>query len=60
MKVKFVKTGEVVTVGESYGARLIEYGKAIPAKEKPFMNEPVAEEEPEAVKPKGGKNRKGE
>lgn len=60
MKVKFVKTGETVTVDDSYAARLIEYGKAIPVKGKPFMNEPVAEEEPEAAKPKGGKNRKGE
>ena len=60
MKVKFVKTGKAVTVDDSYGARLIEQGKAVLAKEAPFMNEPVAEEEQEAAKPKGGKNRKGE
>ena len=32
MTVKMRKTGEIVTVNDSYGARLIEQGKAVAAK----------------------------
>lgn len=34
MKVKIVKTGEVKTVNDSYGLRLIEQGKAVSVSER--------------------------
>lgn len=57
MKVKFVKTGKTATVEDSFAARLIEQGKAVPEKEKAFMNEPETVQEPEDQKPKGGKKK---
>lgn len=61
MKVKIVKTKRVVNYDESYAARLIEQGKAVPVKEEPFMNEPepAAGQEPEEAKPKSGAKGKG-
>lgn len=35
MKVLIIKTDELAEVNESYGARLIEQGKAVPYKEAP-------------------------
>lgn len=56
MIVKFVSTGKTGEFDESYGARLIEQGRAVPAPAEP---EPAAEKpEEEAAKPKTGKNRK--
>lgn len=31
MKVKIIRTGEVTTVSDCYGARLVEQGEAVPA-----------------------------
>ena len=61
MKVKFVKTKKVATFDDSYAARLIEQGRAVPAKEAPFMNEPepATEQETEDAKPKSGNKGKG-
>ena len=42
MKVRMIKTGEVVTVDDSYGVRLIEQGAAVVATEaKPAEKKPV-------------------
>lgn len=57
MKVKYIKTGAVAEVNDSYGARLIEQGKAVTASKTDFpMNAP--EEAEETRKTKTGK--KGE
>ncbi|MDD3881895.1 MAG: hypothetical protein PHI27_06550 [Eubacteriales bacterium] len=50
MKVKLLKTGETVTVNDSYGARLIEQGKAVYA-DKESKSGPVKKEA--AAKPAG-------
>ena len=61
MKVRLLTTGEIAECNDSYGARLIEQGKAVfckeepiketPAKEEPkeelFMAKPIPAEEPE-------------
>ena len=62
MKVKLVKTGETTEYNDSYGLRLIEQGKAVPAASEPFpMNPPEAapEGEPEEPKTETKKSRKG-
>jgi len=46
MKVTELKTGKLLDVNDSYGARLVEQGKAVPTP-------PVAEEK---AKPRKGKN----
>ena len=60
MKVKFVKTGKTVTVDDSYGVRLIEQGKAVPAGKESAADAPEEPQEPEPAPAKNGKNRKGE
>lgn len=68
MIVKIVKTGKKQEFNDSYAARLIEQGKAVPCAQpkepEPFMNEPEpAANEPEPEKKeraKAGKNRKGD
>lgn len=63
MIVKFVKTGKTAEFDDSYGARLIEQGRAVLAEPEPFMNKPEPETEKpkeETAKPKSGKNRKGD
>jgi hypothetical protein len=45
VKVKLIQTGEVTVVNDSYGKRLIEQGKAVPA--------PV-EKKAATAKPRGG------
>ena len=57
MKVRFTHNGSFAEVNDSYGARLIEQGKAVLAKEQELqMNAP--EEAEETKKTKAGK--KGE
>lgn len=61
MKVKFVKTGKVLSFDDGYAARLVEQGVAVVAKEKIGMNEPEPEldAQPEEAKQKSGKKQKG-
>lgn len=56
MKVKILKTGEILAVNDSYGARLIEQGKAI------IDNTPAPKPVKAAKKaePETTKTRKGE
>lgn len=60
MKVLILKGGEELEVNDSYGARLIEQGKAVvippKAEKKPEKAEP-AEEAPAAEKPKTGRKK---
>lgn len=59
MKVKLLNTGEIIEVNESYGARLIEQGKAVI--DKTPAPKPVAKKiEPATKKPEITKARKGE
>lgn len=48
MKIKDIKTGEVLTVNDSYGVRMIEQGKAVAAEP-----ERKAAPKKEAAKPAG-------
>ena len=62
MKVILIATGETVEVNGSYGSRLFEQGKAVPAPKKsaPAPKTEVKKEEPEAEpkeKPKTAKKK---
>lgn len=61
MKVKFVKTGEVAEFNDSYGARLIEQGRAVLAPAEKFpMNEPEEPKQEETQSaPAAKKSKKG-
>ena len=59
MKVKLIKTGEVVEVNDSYGERLIEQGKAVLVEEAPAAAPEPVEAQPEEAKAKSGNTRKG-
>lgn len=50
MRVKLTKTGDTVTVNDSYGARLIEQGKAVCVEKEP---KPSSGKKEAAVKPVG-------
>ena len=50
MKVILIATGETVEVNDSYGSRLYEQGKAIPAPKKAAKAEPKEEEKAEPEK----------
>lgn len=54
MKVKIIRTGEVRTVDDSYGVRMIEQGQAIAAGEAEAKPERKAAAKPDA-KPAAGK-----
>lgn len=54
MRVKIIKTGEVKTVDDGYGVRLIEQGQAIAASETEAKPERKAAAKPDA-KPAAGK-----
>lgn len=41
MKIKMLKTGEIVERDSGYAARLIEQGKAIPADPEPAIEKPA-------------------
>jgi len=65
LKVTLLETGKTADFNDSYGARLLEQGKAVRVKEEPIMAEPIVDEEPEEEQtPTGGtkqkKSRKGE
>lgn len=60
MKVKILETGKTADYDASYAARLVEQGKAIPAKEKAApADKPEPAEKPAEEKPKSRKKQEG-